>query len=179
MCEDLVRILHICDYWVPIVHRCEELVPILHICENWVPIRHIWEKSNQSFEDDTNTFQFFTVKMRKMWTLSTDVRPPKLSQLTIRKIHIFQKWRIGTNSSHGVKFVKCEIWCSTVLRLLCSKCIVLANYEKITFQFMLTQFLLILSDSSGKRVLQIRRRPREYLTWRVDTNCAWLGNHQH
>ena len=30
--------------------------------------------------------------------------PQKLSKLTIRKFHICQKWRIGTNSSHGVKF---------------------------------------------------------------------------
>ena len=54
----------------------------------------------------TNSAQ---LKTRKMWNLSTDVRPPKLSKLTIRKFHIFQKWHFGTNSSHGVKFAKCEI----------------------------------------------------------------------
>ena len=68
---------------------------------------HLRKKSNQSFADDTNTYQFFTTKMRKMWNLSTDVRPQKLSKLTIRKFHIFQKWRFGTNSSNGVKFAKC------------------------------------------------------------------------
>ena len=51
-----------------------------------------------------------------MWNLSTDVRPPKLSKLTIRKFHIFQKWPFGTNSSHGVNFAKREIRSSTKLR---------------------------------------------------------------
>ena len=59
----------------------------------------------------TNSSQ---LKMRQMWNLSIDVRPPKLSKLTIRKFHIFQKWRLGTNSLHGVKFAKCEICGSTV-----------------------------------------------------------------
>ena len=58
----------------------------------------------------TNSSQ---LKIRKMCNWSTDVRPPKLSKLTIRKIHSFQKWRFGTNSSHGVKFAKCEICGST------------------------------------------------------------------
>ena len=61
----------------------------------------------------TNSSQ---LKMRKMWNLSTYVRPPKLSKLTIRKFHIFQKWRFGTNSSQGVKFAKCEICGLTKLR---------------------------------------------------------------
>ena len=50
----------------------------------------------------TNSSQ---LKMWKMWNLSTDFRPPKLSKLTIRKFLIFQKWRLCTNSSHGVKVV--------------------------------------------------------------------------
>ena len=65
ICEHLVLILHICEKWVPILRRCEELVPIHYICENWVPILHIWEKSNQSFTDDTNAYQFFTIKKEK------------------------------------------------------------------------------------------------------------------
>ena len=116
ICEHLVLILHIYENWVPILHRFEELVPILHICENWVPILHIWEKSTLSFAYGTNAYQFFTVKKKwEMWNLRTDVRPPKLSNLTIRKFHIFQKWRSGTNSLHGVKFAKCEICGSTKL----------------------------------------------------------------
>ena len=106
ICKHLVLIIHVCENWVPILHRCEELVPILHICENWVPILHILDKSNQSFADSTNTSQIFKVKNEKDVDLSTDVRPLKLSKLTIRKFHIFQKRRFGTNSSHGVKFAK-------------------------------------------------------------------------
>ena len=68
--------------------------------------------SSQMARIRTNSSQ---LKMRKMWNLSTDVRPPILSKLTIRKFHIFQKWRFGTNSSHGVKFAKCEICGSTCL----------------------------------------------------------------
>ena len=49
-------------------------------------------------------YQFFTVKNEKDVKLSTNVRPLKLSKLTIREFHIFKKRRIGTNSSHGVKF---------------------------------------------------------------------------
>ena len=49
----------------------------------------------------------------KMWNLSTDFRPLKLSKLTIRKFHICQKWCFCTNSSHGVKCAKCEICGST------------------------------------------------------------------
>ena len=59
---------------------CEELVPILHICENWVPLLHIWEKSNQSFADDMNTYQFFTVKNEKdvkIWAQMLAPPPPK------------------------------------------------------------------------------------------------------
>ena len=66
------------------------------------------------------------LKMRKMWNLSTDVRPPKLSKLTIGKYHIFQKWRIGTNSSHDVKFAKCEI-CGSARLLIKSICPVWAH----------------------------------------------------
>ena len=64
----------------------------------------------------TNSSQ---LKMRKMWNLSRDVRPLKISILTIRKFHIFQKWRFGTNSSHSVKFanvkfaVQHEFHCGT------------------------------------------------------------------
>ena len=41
----------------------------------------------------TNSSQ---LKMRKMWNLSTYFRPPKISKLTIRKFHIFQRWRLHT-----------------------------------------------------------------------------------
>ena len=87
----------------------------------------------QFFTGVRNWYQFFTseknrtsplqmtrirtnsskLKMLKMWNLSTDVRPQKLSKLTIRKFHIFQKWGFGTNSPHDVKFAKCEICGST------------------------------------------------------------------
>ena len=60
-----------------VANMCEELVPILHICE----------KSNQSLAGGTNTYQFLTVKNENY----VKVRPPKLSKLTIRKFHIFQK----------------------------------------------------------------------------------------
>ena len=69
-----------------------------------------WTSLSHMARMRTNSSQ---LKMRKMWNLSKDVRSPKLSKLTIRKFHIFQKWRIGTNSSHGVKFAKCEICGST------------------------------------------------------------------
>ena len=89
---------------------CEDMVPILHIFKNWVPILHIWEKSNKSFADDKNTYQFLTVKMRKMWNLCTDVRPPKLSKLTIRKFNTFQKWRFGTLYQFFTRCEICEMW---------------------------------------------------------------------
>ena len=50
-------------------------------------------------------------------SLSTNFTPKVLSKLTVRKFHICQKWLIGTNSSHGVKFAKCEICGSTELIL--------------------------------------------------------------
>ena len=87
----------------------EELVPILHICENWVPILHIWENRTSPSQMTRIRTNYSQLIMRKMWNLSKDVRPPKLSKLTIRNFHIFQKWRFGTNSSHGVKFAKCKI----------------------------------------------------------------------
>ena len=113
ICEHLVPILPICENWIPFLHRCEELVPILHICENWVPILLIWGKIEPVLRRWHECVPILQLKMRKMWNLSTDVRSPKSSKLTIRKFHIFQKLRFGTNSSHGVKFAKCEICGST------------------------------------------------------------------
>ena len=60
-----------------------------------------------------NTYQFFTRWIIRMWNLNADFRPRQLSKLTIRKFHIWQNLRSGTNSSHGVKFAKCEICGST------------------------------------------------------------------
>ena len=87
-------------------------------------LRKIESCSSQMARMRTNSSHF---KMRKMWNSSTDVRTPKLSKLTICKFHIFQKWRIGANSSHGVKFAKCEICGSTRLAFRSFKCSNLMN----------------------------------------------------
>ena len=76
MYEELVPILHTRKKVAPVLHRCDEYLPILHTSE--------------------------IINMRN---LSTNFRPQNLSKLTIRKFHIWQMWRISTNSSYG-----CEIY---------------------------------------------------------------------
>ena len=80
---------------------------------------HLWKLSTNSshLRNRTSSSQIRRIRTDslqvtniQMWNLST-----KLSKLTIRKFHIFQKWRFGTNSSHGVKFAKCEVCGSTKL----------------------------------------------------------------
>ena len=86
MCEELVPILHMSEELVPILHTREKVAPVLHRCDEYLPILHTSEIIN-------------------MRNLSTNFRPQNLSKLTIRKFHIWQMWRIGTNSSYG-----CEIY---------------------------------------------------------------------
>ena len=86
MCEELVPILHMCEELVPILHTREKVAPVLHKYDKFLPILHTSEITN-------------------MRNLSTNFRPQNLSKLTIRKFHIWQMWRIGTNSSYG-----CEIY---------------------------------------------------------------------
>ena len=110
-CDDLIPIVPRYETLVTILHTYmyEDLVPILHICKDLVPILH-------------TILVLHTLKTMKMLNLSTNFTPKKLSKLAGRKFHIYQKWRIGTNSSHGVKCTKCEICGSTnhVKMVVCS-----------------------------------------------------------
>ena len=76
-----------------------------------------------------------------MLNLSTDVSPPKLTKLTIHKFHIFQNRRFGTNSSHGVKFVKCEICGSTQLYISPGKYSFRENNTKIFIEIIYYAFI--------------------------------------
>ena len=68
----------------------------------------IW---NRFFTSEKNRYSYSHVKKYKIiWNLSTNFTSQNLSKLTIRKFHICQKWRIGANSSHVMKLLKCEIY---------------------------------------------------------------------
>ena len=95
----LISIFHMWWFDTNFFYRCEDLVSILHVDKVLVPILHI-------------VLVFHTLKTIKM-CLSTSFTLQKLSKLTVGKFHFCQKWCFGTNSSHGVKFTKCEICGST------------------------------------------------------------------
>ena len=80
------RILHMCEKLVPILHIRGKVAPVLHRCDEYIPVLHTSEIIN-------------------MRNLGINFRPQNLSKLTIRKFHIWQMRRIGTNSSYG-----CEIY---------------------------------------------------------------------
>ena len=93
-CFDTCTNFHKCENLEPIFYKCENLVPILLICEKLVPILHIVLVLN-------------TLKLMKTVKFEHNFAPLKLLKLTERK-HIYKKWRIGTNSSHGVEFWSVE-----------------------------------------------------------------------
>ena len=69
-------------YFLHVMNWCQIFiyVRILQACEDLAPILHIREKS----------YQFFARLKNKMWNLSINVSPEKLSKLTVRKFHICQ-----------------------------------------------------------------------------------------
>ena len=88
MCEDLVPVLHTCEFRCQfftcddliILHRCKDLVPIRHTCEDLVPILHI-------------VSVLHTLKTIKnvIFEHKYYITPQKLSKLTVREFHICQK----------------------------------------------------------------------------------------
>ena len=88
-----------------------------HRCEEYLPILYTSEIINEFFTCVRNWYQFFTPEKKVAPVLhrcneylpilhtSEIINMRNLSKLTIRKFHIWQMWRFGTNSSCG-----CEIY---------------------------------------------------------------------
>ena len=112
-------------------HRCDEYLPIFHTSE--------------------------IINMRN---LSTNFRPQNLSKLTIRKFHIWQIWRIGTNSSY-----RYEIYEMRNLRF------------NRGLKFVLKFLMLIISDvwRIGKYSSHLWRTGATFSrVWRIGTNSSHM-----
>ena len=93
--------------------------------KNWyqfftfVKIEHLFFTSEKNRSSPSQMVRMRTnssqLKIRKMWHLSTDVRPPILSKNDHTQISHFPKVKNWYQFFHGVKFAKCEICGSTQL----------------------------------------------------------------
>ena len=109
----LVPVLHTCEFWYQFF-TCDNLIPFFS--QMWgfgTDSSHVWgfgTDSSHLWKFDINPSHGTSssnVKTYKNVKFEHKLYPPhRLSKLTVRKFHICQKWRSGTNSSHGVNLTK-------------------------------------------------------------------------
>ena len=99
------------EFWYQLF-TCGGLIPIYTDVRIWYQLFTNMSILYQFFTYEKNRTSSSRVQNIEIWKLSTNFKLKKLSNLTVRTFIFAKKWRIGTNSSHGVKFAIQHTKCS-------------------------------------------------------------------